>query len=368
MDITNAATWLEIKRAAIVNNLQRLRQITATDIMAVVKGNAYGHGLVEVSRTAVAAGATWVGVARLEEAALLRENGITTPILVMSYTHPARSIEAAELGVTLTAYNPQQADELARQMQGAASPLMVHAKINTGMNRLGVLPEEGADFLRQLNRLPALQVTGMFTHFCCADEWQHPTTARQLSRFIKLVEQVNHEGIRPAVIHASSSAAMLYENEARFDLCRAGIAMYGLQPSSETPLLDGFEPALSWKARLVAINHLPPGEGVGYNHRYFTTKNERIGVFSAGYGDGVRRRPGNIIILRGKILKVIGICMDQCMVNLDEVPDAQVGDEVVLIGRQGEASITPQDIAANWQTTNYEMVTGLSARVPRFYI
>ncbi len=368
MDITNAATWLEIKRTAIINNIQRLHQITATPIMAVVKGNAYGHGLVEVSRAAVAGGAEWLALARLEEAQLLRENGITAPVLVMTYTHPSRAPEAARLGVTLTAYNPQQAQELSDVMRGSQQPLMVHAKINTGMNRLGVLPEEGPGFLRLLKTLPGLQVTGMFTHFACADELKHPTTARQLSRFQSLLRAVEEAGLRPPLIHASSSAALLYENEARFDIVRAGIAMYGLQPSSETPLPQGFEPALSWKARLVTINHLPPGEGVGYNHRYFTSKNERIGVFSAGYGDGVRRRPGNMILLGGKRLKVIGICMDQCLVNLDEVPAAQVGDEVVLIGRQGEASITPEDIAAAWQTTNYEVVTGLAARVPRFYI
>jgi alanine racemase len=368
MDITTASTWLEIDLLAIRENVSLLSRLVGTPLMGIVKGNGYGHGLVAAGRAALEGGATCLGLARLEEAQLLHDAGITCPILVMTDVHPGRAAEAAAAGATLTAHHPDQARALSEEACRAGVSVPVHAKINTGMNRLGVMAAEGLDFIRLLTSLPGLQLTGMFTHFSTGDEYRHPSTAQQLQRFVTLLTALEAAHLRPKTVHASASAAMLYWPEARFDLCRAGIAMYGLQPSAETPLPSGFRPALSWKTRLVSIRTLLAGEGIGYNHRYVTTAEERIGVIAAGYGDGLRRKVQHIALINGQLVKVIGgMCMDQCMVNLDALPEAKVGDEVVLIGKQGNQEISAELLANNWNTTNYEVVCNLTARVPRFY-
>jgi alanine racemase len=369
MDINTASTWLEIDLSAIRDNVGLLRRLVGTPIMGIVKGNGYGHGIVAASRAALEGGASCLGMARLEEAQVIHDAGINCPMLVMTDVHTGRAAEAAAAGATLTAHHPDQARALSEQACRSGVRVPVHAKINTGMNRLGVMAEEGVDFIRLLYSLPGLELTGMFTHFSTGDEYRHPSTAQQLQRFLTLLTGLEAAHLRPQTVHASASAAMLYWPEARFNLCRAGIAMYGLQPSDETPLpSSGFRPALTWKTRLVSIRTLPAGQGIGYNHRYITSAEERIGVIAAGYGDGLRRKVQHIALINGQLVKVVGgMCMDQCMVNLDALPSARVGDEVVLIGKQGENEISAEMLANNWGTTNYEVVCNLTARVPRFY-
>lgn len=369
MNVATASTWLEIDLSAIRNNVKILLERAGVPLMAVVKANGYGHGIVETSQAALQGGASWLGVARLEEAQLLRAAGIYCPVLVLGYTHAERAAEAAAAAVTLTVYDPQLARDLSAQAAPLGVQIPIHAKFDTGMGRLGVFPEEGVDFIRLLRSLPGLQLTGMFTHFARADDWEHATTTTQLKRFQTLLIALKAAGLRPQIVHASNSAATLYLPEARFDLCRAGIAIYGLNPSAETPLTAGFRAALTWKARLTSVKVLPAGHGVGYNHRYFTQKDERIGVVSVGYADGLRRRLGNFALVGGiRVPMVGGVCMDQVMLNLDGVPAAKIGDEVVLIGRQGDVVITAEEVATAWGTVNYDVVCGLEARVVRFYL
>jgi len=368
VNIHTASTWVEVNLETIRNNVRIMRATAGVPVMGIVKGNAYGHGTAKVSRAIVEGGAECLGVARLEEARDAREGGVDVPILVLGYVHPERAKEAAENNATLTVYNLDLAKQLSEQAIKNGVVIPVHVKIDTGMRRLGVFAENGVEFFEQIQRLPGIKITGMFTHFPRIDEVRHPTTYVQLERFNHLIGELRSRRIHTGVIHASTSAGVLYMPEARFDMVRSGITIYGLKSTEDLPQLGGIQPALTWKARVISIKNIPAGEGIGYNHRYITQKEERIGVIAVGYGDGMRRKLGNFAIIGGKRVNMVGgMCMDQCMVNLDEVPDVKIGDEAVLIGTQGSETITAEDIAKAWNTTNYEVVNSLHARVPRFY-
>lgn len=369
MDLDSFSTWLEIDLGAIRNNVHKLTEICGTSVMGVVKANGYGHGMVEVSRAAVAAGAAWLGVARIEEALVLRQAGIQCRILVMGFTPPARVPEAAVQNITLTVYDPQAASAYSEQAISAGSKITVHLKIDSGMGRLGAFPGEGVELLRWLTAQPGLDVEGIFTHFARADEPKLPTTKWQLQRFTELLDALQEQGLRPRLVHASNSAAALFTPKARFDLVRCGIAMYGLCPSSEAVLPDGFRPALSLKSRLISVKNMPGGHGISYNHRYVTRREERVGVAAIGYADGFRRRVGAFALVHGQRVPVLGsVCMDMCMVKLDQAPQARVGDEIVFIGQQNGQGISVEDLAAEWNTIDYEVVCGMSARLPRIFL
>jgi alanine racemase len=363
-------TWLEIDLSAVKHNIRRLSALSARPVMAIVKANAYGHGLVEIGRAALQGGAAWLGVARLEEALILRNAGLEAPLLVLGLTLPERAAEAAANQIRLACYDPDLAREFSAQAHAAGLNLRVHAKFDTGMGRLGVWPEDGLEFIRLLHSLPGLEVEGAMTHLAEADDPLKHSTARQLERFSGMVAALRAAGLHPPFIHAANSAATLYFPQARFDLVRSGIAIYGLHPSPEAPLPDDFRPALSWKARLASVKLLPAGHGIGYNSRYVTSHMERIGVCPAGYADGLRRKVDvNSALVGGRLVPVVGgVCMDQCMLQLDSVPAARRGDEIVLIGSQAGARISAEDIAAAWGTVNYDVVCGLTARVPRIYL
>lgn len=299
---------------------------------------------------------------------MLRQAGITLPMLVLGYSAPERVGEAIANRISLAVHHPGIAQDFAGQARALGQPLHVHAKFDTGMGRLGVFPEDGLEFIRQIRATPDLILEGVFTHLASADEPARDTTDWQIGRFSKLVEALEANELRPPLVHAANSAASLYFPGAHFDMVRAGIAIYGLHPSAEAPLPQEFRPALSWKARLASVKDLPARHGIGYNHRYVTAKTERIGVMPVGYADGLRRRLGNFVLVGGKRVAVVGgVCMDQCMLQLDGVPEASIGDEIVLIGRQGDAAITAEEIGQAWGTVNYDVVCGLAARVPRFY-
>ena len=362
------STWLEIDLGAIQNNIRRIQTITCRPVLAVIKANGYGHGLAAAGQAAVAAGAAWCGVARIEEALLLRQSGLELPVLVLGFCPPERTPEAIANRISLAAFNPDHALAQAAHARQAGGTVQVHAKIDTGMGRLGVFPQDGLAFVRLLSQMPGLSVEGLFTHFARSDEPLLDETDHQLDLFLALVDVLQAEGLRPPLVHASNSAGALYFPRAYLDMVRPGIAIYGLHPSPEAPLPEGFRPALTWKTRLISVKELPPRHGVGYNFRYKTSAHERIGVIPVGYADGFRRRLGNFALAAGKRVPVVGgVCMDQCMLQLDSAPEAKVGDEVVLIGRQGELVITAEDVALAWGTNNYEVVCGLAARVPRLY-
>lgn len=369
MNSDNFGTWLEISLPTLCKNYEIVSGITGHMVMPVVKANAYGHGLEKVAACLTGAGAEWLGVARIEEGLLLREAEITSRILVLGYTSPLRVAHAIKANITLTAYDFSVAEAYAIQAEKLGEKLKIHAKIDTGMGRLGIRAEEAEDFVAFIASSPNLILEGMFTHFACADEPDKPYTDQQLKLFNQLVDNLDKRGVHPEILHASNSAGALVYPDARFNLSRVGIALYGLPPSHEVSLPEGIQPALSWKTRLISIKDFPAGHGVSYGFKYFTKKQERIGVIAVGYGDGLRRRPGNQVLIRGKKVDIVGnVCMDQCMVQLDDLPEAQIGDEVVIIGKQGGEEITATDIADDWGTINYEVICGLAARMPRYYL
>jgi alanine racemase len=362
------STWLEIDLSAIQNNLRQLQAITQRPVMTVIKANAYGHGLTEVGRAMMAAGAAWCGVARFEEALALRAAGVTLPILVMGFTDPSHVPVAIDQQVRLTLFRQDVAEAYAAQARAAGGPLAVHVKLDTGMSRLGIFADEGPAFLQLLAGMPELRVEGLFTHLARADEPGLELTGQQAASFARVLAQITAAGLRPPLVHAANSAGCLFHPAAWFDLVRPGIALYGLHPSPQALLPEGFRAALTWKARLVSLKELPPGRGVSYGHRYVTSKVERIGTLPVGYADGLRRQPGNRALVGGQVVPVVGtVCMDQCMLQLDQAPQARVGDEVVLLGRQGQAALTAEMLAQAWNTINYEVVCGMAARLPRFY-
>ncbi len=365
----NADTvWLEINLGAIRRNVQRLSRISGKPVMAVVKANAYGHGLLEVSRAVLKGGAVRLCVARYEEALALRLAGIDAPILVLGLTSPEHATNAARLNISLTVFRKDIALDYAKAMASEKNPLRLHVKVDTGMGRLGVFPEEALDFVNQVRVEKNIFVEGLFTHFACADENQTVTTELQLAKFDRVIHDLQAIGFRPNIIHAANSAATLKYPQAGYDAVRPGIAVYGLDPSGDVPLPPDFEPALTWKTRITSLKTYPPNSGIGYNHRYITKGYEKIGALSVGYADGLRRRLGNIALVHGKrVSQVGGMCMDQSTFQLDSVPEAKPGDEVVLLGRQGDERISAEEIGRSWGTINYEVVCGLAARVPRYY-
>jgi alanine racemase len=271
--------------------------------------------------------------------------------------------------VTLTVYDQAIASEYAAQARFFNQRLPVHVKVDSGMGRLGFFPEEGVESIRQMSEEDGLSIDGIFTHLACSDDPTLPETNWQLERFQGLLERLDAVGLKPAMVHAANSAGALYFPNARYDIVRCGIAIYGMHPSASASLPDGFQRALTWKSHIVSVKYLPKGRGIGYNYKYVTQNEERIGVVAGGYADGMRRRLGNYALVHGQRVEVVGgMCMDQCMVQLDNLPNAVVGDEVVFIGRQGDEEITPEELASTWESNNYEVVCGLSGRLPRLYI
>ena len=361
-------TWVEVDLSAIQNNIRRLKAMAGTRLMAVVKANGYGHGAEAVARAAAQAGADWLGVARFSEGQALRESGLTLPILVMGYTPVAAAAAAIGGGLALTVYDFEAARAYAGLAQAAGRRARLHVKVETGMGRLGVLPEEAAEFTRAVSTLDGVEVEGLFTHFARADEIDLSSARAQLVKFEGVLSGLSAAGLRPPLIHAANSAATLTLPEARYDLVRCGVAIYGLHPSNSVGCPPGSMPALTWKASVAQVKTLPPGHGISYGSEYVTSTNETVAVVTVGYADGFRRVPGNEVLLQGQVAPVRGrVCMDQLVVGVSHIPHVHVGDEAVLVGRQGSAFLAAEAVARRWGTINYEVACGVLARVPRIY-
>ena len=361
-------TWAEVDLPAFQNNVRRLKTIAKTRLMAVVKANAYGHGAEAAARAAALAGADWLGVARPCEGIQLRESGPSLPILVMGYTPPAQGAEAIGSGLSLAVYDVETARAYGVLARAVGKTTNLHLKVETGMGRLGVLPEEALEVVRTIGRLDGVEVEGIFTHFARADETDRGSVRGQLVKFEGVLRALAAVGLRPPLIHAANSAAALTLPEARYDMVRAGIALYGLHPSDAVRCPEGSAPALTWKASVAQVKTLPPGHGISYGSEYVTSTHERVAVVTAGYADGFRRILGNTVLLHGQPAPVRGrVCMDQFVIGISHIHDVRTGDEVVLVGRQGEAALSAEEVARRWGTINYEVVCGIAARVPRIY-
>jgi Alr-MurF fusion protein len=340
-------------------------------VLVSLKADAYGHGALKVARTALLNGADMLGVATVSEAIPLREGGINAPILVFGYVPRWQMREAVRLGITVTLYSIELAQELARAALELEKTVKVHVKVDTGMSRLGIRSEQLDEIIaliREIKALPGLELEGIFTHFADADSRDQTYTLRQLERFKGVLRALTEEHLRPPIVHAANSAATISLPPAHFDMVRPGIAIYGLDPSQEVRLPAGFRPALSFKTQVAQVKTIPAGEGISYGVTYITERPTRIAVLPVGYADGFRRSPRNwgSVLIHGQEAPIVGrVCMDQCMVDVTHIPQTRMGDEVVLIGHQDGATLTAEKIAERLGTINYEVVSEILARVPR---
>ncbi len=362
-------TWVEVDMDALAANVRGIKNIIGSDValMAVVKADAYGHGAVAVSRTALLNGAEYLAVASMNEALELRDVGIEAPMLVLSYAPTYYTRQAIRLNIALTLYDLDLARAYERIARDMGEKLRVHVKIDTGMGRLGILPEDAMPFFRHLAVMNHLDVEGLYTHFSVAGE-DPDYTEEQVKLFKDVIKPLRAGGFNFKYIHAANSAGMLASVDNHFSMVRVGLAMYGLSPSETVALPPDFKPVLTWKTVIAQVRTLPAGHPVGYGNTYRTRGEERIAVIPVGYGDGFRRSPENWgeVLVHGQLAPVVGrVSMEKASINVTHIPDVAIGDEVVLLGRQGDAQITADDIASRLGTINYEVVTNILPRVPR---
>src|SRR6266487_489910 len=366
-------TWVEIDLSAIAHNTRQIQSLVGSNvrILASLKADAYGHGALKVARTVLHNGASMLGVATLSEAIPLREAGIHAPILVFGYVPHWQMREAVRLRLTLTLYSIESAQALSRAAQALNLNVKVHVKVDTGMGRLGIRAERIAEIvklLHEISELPRLELEGIFTHFAMADTQDQTHAQMQLDRFQNVLQCIEEEHIRPPLVHAANSAAIFSLPEAHFDMVRPGIALYGLDPSSEVRLPAEFRPALSFKTQVAQVKDIPEGESISYGCTYTTDRPTRVAILPVGYADGFRRAPtdwGSVLVHEQEAPLLGRVCMDQCIIDITLIPHVRVGDEVVLIGRQGTASLTAEQVAQRLGTINYEVVSEILARVPR---
>jgi len=368
-------TWAEIELNAIAHNMGVFRRAVSpgTCVMAVVKADGYGHGAIAAAREAVSAGASFLGVAAVEEALELRASGITSPILVLGFTAADYAPLLLEHGITATVFTWAEAETFSREAVRFGRKQPVHVKIDTGMSRVGCFPCETADkFIIQLAALPGLELEGIFTHFAAADQEDLSYTRWQLARFLALCDSLARRGIRIPLRHAANSAAALRLPEAHLEMVRVGIALYGLNPGGAASAeAASLHPAMAFKSRVVFLKNVPAGTSVSYGCTYTTKEPAMLATLPVGYGDGFPRRLSNLgqVLIRGRRAPVVGrVCMDQVIVRVDHIPGVAAGDEAVLFGRQGEAVLSADEVAAWLETINYEVVTAVSRRVPRVYL
>jgi alanine racemase len=366
--------YAEIKLAALRHNFQTLSALLPpqTQIMAVVKANAYGHGAIPVARELLAAGARKLAVARVVEGEELRQAKITAPIFVLGLINPQQAPQALNADLSLAVASEDLAQALSVEAVRQGKTCSVHVKVDTGMGRIGIQPPQVPGFISWLRELPGIEVEGVFSHFATADDPDPSIAQRQLAQFTRLKQELG--GMKIPIFHFANSAGILNFPAAHFSLVRPGIALYGLPPAQADAPSVKLEPALSWKTQLNFSKELPAGCGVSYGHTFHTHRPTVVGTVSAGYADGYNRLLSNRgqLLIGGRRVPIIGrICMDQTMVDLTDLVATgykpQVGEEVVLLGKQGKEEITATELAAKLGTINYEVVCAIAKRVPRRY-
>jgi alanine racemase len=359
--------WAEVDLDLVAANVRALiAQAGDARLLTVVKGNAYGHGAVPVARAALEAGAWGLGVIDLAEGEELRRAGITAPILVLGSSPPslAHRLVAADLRVTLGSVEMAAALVAARIV---GRPAIVHLKVETGLNRFGLLPDEAVALAEELRETPGIVIEGLSTHLASVDEGDKTFTFEQYKLFRACADRLPWIPMH----HISSTGAVLDLPELRLALVRSGIGVYGYYPSDEVSHGVRLDPVLSLRSRIARVATLDAGQSVGYGRTWTAPDRRRVGLVMAGYADGLRRALSNqgVGLVRGQRVPFIGrVAMDMHMVDLEGVPDAAVDDEVTLIGQQGDEQITADEVAGLTGTISYEVLAGLMARVPRLYI
>jgi alanine racemase len=376
----------EIDLKAIASNVKELRRIThpKARLMAVVKANGYGHGAKEVAQCALQNGAAVLGVARIDEGIGIRQAGIQAPILIFGYTHPKRAADLLEYELTQTVYTFASAQAFSQTAASQRKKIKVHLKVDTGMGRLGLLPQTfksdnsaaiNADAIKEtlaIAALKGLELEGIFTHFATADSANKSYAEKQIQLFMNYLDQLNRAGLNPPVRHAANSAALIDLPQSHLDMVRSGIAIYGLYPSNEVKKKKvNLKPAMALKTRIIHLKRVPAGFYVSYGITHKTRKPTTIATVAVGYADGLNRLLSSRgqMLVRGRRVPIIGrICMDLTLLDVGGIEKIQIGDEVVIFGQQGGETLTVDEMALSLNTINYEIISTIPARVPRVYL
>lgn len=358
---------------AIAHNVRNIKALVGKDVrlMAVVKADAYGHGLTPVARAALRAGAEWLGVAIPEEGVALRAAGIAAPVLVLGPTSPAQTEVVAGAGLDQMVHSVRLAEALSGAARRARRSVTVHLKVETGMGRVGVPVEEVAALAGAIGRLPGLRLGGVMTHFAAADAPDAAHAREQLRRFDKAVASAHLPASPSLLRHAANSAATFALPEARLDMVRIGIALYGCLPSPDVVPPIPLRPALTLETRVAQVRWVPAGTTVSYGCTFVAPARMCIATLPVGYGDGFPRLLSNrgAVLLRGRRAPVVGrVCMDMVMVDVTGIPEVSEDDPVVLLGAQGTEVIPAEEWGALAETISYEVLCGISPRVPRVYV
>ncbi|MEG4231259.1 alanine racemase [Microcoleus sp. Pol11C3] len=363
--------WVEIDLAALTHNVKQLKKLLSphTELMAVVKADAYGHGAVAVSQTALQAGASWLGVATIPEGIELREAGIEAPILLLGATHTAEQVKAiAQWHLQPTIGTAKQALIFSEVLAGLNQSLPVHANLDTGMSRLGTPWQEATEFVQLVKRLPNLKLASIYSHLATADSPDPAVMREQHQRFQQAIEQIKIAGINPPRLHLANSAAALADPDLHYDLVRVGLATYGLYPAPHLQSIANLKPAMQVKARVTQVKTIEAGTGVSYGYQFIAQRQTQIAVIGIGYADGIPRNLSNKmqVLIRGKFVRQVGaVTMDQLMLDVTDIPNLEVGEVVTLLGKDGEYQITADDWAATLGTISWEILCGFKHRLPR---
>jgi alanine racemase len=368
-----ARAWAEIDLGAVAHNVATLRAIVApARLCAVVKANGYGHGAVPVARAAVAAGADWLAVAQVDEAVALRGAGIEAPVLVLSEPHVDEIDDALGTGARLTVYSAPVIDAIARAARARdLAPVPVHVKVDTGMRRVGLEPEDAPAAVAGVDARPELQLEGVFTHVPVADDSGNPFTDEQLVRFRAVLDEIKAAGVDPGIVHMANSAAAIAHPATRFDLVRCGIAIYGIPPAPAFDGLVDLRPAITLASEVSFAKRVRAGEAISYGHHQRVPQDTVVATVPIGYADGVFRSlplHGQEVLIGGRRRPMVGVVtMDQLMVDCGPTASVRPGDAVVLLGGQGDERITPDEWAGRLGTISYEVVCAIGPRVARRY-
>ncbi|MBD2136895.1 alanine racemase [Anabaena sp. FACHB-1237] len=369
--------WVEIDLGALSHNIKQLIKLISphSQLMAVVKADAYGHGAVMVSKTAINAGANVLGVATVPEGIQLREEGIKAPILILGATHTHEQVQAiAHWQLQPTLCSPKQALEFSNTLENIPyhGCLPVHIKLDTGMSRLGTDWRQAAEFVQLVQGLPHLQINSVYSHLATADSPDPTTMNEQQRRFDQAITQIKAKGIHIPTLHLANSAATLTNRNLHYDMVRVGLAMYGLYPAThlEKNLYNQvkLQPVLQLKARITQVKTITAGTGVSYGHHFIAPTDMRIAVVGIGYADGVPRSLSHKmqVLIRGQLVSQIGaITMDQLMLDVTYIEDLQEGEVVTLLGYEGNKYISADDWATQLNTISWEILCGFKHRLPR---
>lgn len=364
-------SFLEINLKHIAENTANLKNaIGKAKLLVVLKANAYGHGLIPIAKTTAKSGADYLGVSTIDDGLKLRKARLKIPILVFGCSEPDLIEKAIEKDLTLTVFDLDTLKLISKIGLKIGKPCKVHVKVETGMNRYGLLINEVVGFLKYLKRTPKIELEGIYSHLATAESHDKSYTFKQLGIFQKITEMLKKENIKIPIKHIANSAATLSMPTTHYDMVRLGITIYGLFPSPELGTFFDLNPALEFKSKIVSLKRLPGGEKVSYDGSYLTNAPATVAVVPVGYADGYDRKLSNFskVLVGGKRSPVIGkICMNAIMVDVSGADNVKIGDEVVLIGKQGSETVTAGELAGFLGTINYEIVARLSDDLPRIY-